>query len=360
MDENEIISEEDNLEEIDSEEIDKEQTENKSFEIISYGADYTLSVLYEKLKNDEIKIPEFQRNYVWKPKQASKLVESFLLGLPVPGIFLANDKESGNLLVVDGQQRLRTIKAFRDGKYPTTEDPFYLIEVQDKWKGKLYKDLEPFDRKKFDDSILRATIIKQIDPNDNTSIYHVFERLNTGGTILQNQEVRNCIYYGKFNEFLHKLNQDLKWRTMYNMLSPQKRRKDEELILRFFALFFDFENYFKPMNSFLSDFMSRKRNPSDKELESMKELFLETIYFIEKKIGISAFRPRRNLNIAAFDSIMYTVAKYKENLKVDIDKQILNLFRDLDYSLSISEGTTDPEVIKTRFDIAKRYLVENV
>ena len=148
MDKQELTNnEEDDLEEIQSEEDDKVLTENKAFEIISYGADYTLSVLYEKTKNGEIVTPDFQRKYVWKPKQASKLVESFLLGLPVPGIFLAKEKDSGNLLVVDGQQRLRTIQSFRDGKFPITDEQFYLMDVQDKWAGKTYKTLEPVDRK---------------------------------------------------------------------------------------------------------------------------------------------------------------------------------------------------------------------
>ncbi len=358
MDDQEMTNnEEDNLEKIDSEEDDKTLTENKTFEIISYGADYTLSVLYEKLKNSEIITPDFQRKYVWKEKQASKLVESFLLGLPVPGIFLAKDKDSGNLLVVDGQQRLRTIQAFRDGKYPIKDETFYLIDVQDQWQGKTYKDLEPVDRKRFDDSILRATIIRQVDPKDNTSVYHIFERLNTGGTTLQNQEVRNCVYFGKFNNLLHELNKDKKWRVLYNMPLPQKRMKDEELILRFLALFYDFENYEKPMNTFLSNFMGKKRNQSDDELKAMKKVFLETISRIEKEVGLPAFRPKRNLNIAAFDSIMYTVAKNKGSLKSDLKEHILQLFKDSDYLKNITEGTTDPETISSRLSIAKKYLV---
>ena len=360
MDEQEMTNnEEDNLEKIDSEENDKILTENKTFEIISYGADYTLSVLYEKLSNKEIIRPEFQRKYVWKEKQASKLVESFLLGLPVPGIFLAKDKDSGNLLVVDGQQRLITIQAFRNGKYPDKDEPFYLIDVQDQWQGKTYKDLEPVDRKRFDDSVLRATIIRQVDPKDNTSVYHIFERLNTGGTTLQNQEVRNCVYFGDFNNLLHELNKNKKWRDLYNMPLPQKRMKDEELILRFIALFYDFENYEKPMNTFLSNFMGKKRNPSAEELQVMKKVFLDTIAHIEKEVGLPAFRPKRNLNIAAFDSVMYTVAKYKGNLKSNLKKDISELFKDPDYIKSITEGTTDRESISKRFSTAKKYLVQN-
>lgn len=360
---NDIPSEEDNLEEIPSEENDRLKTENKTFEIISYGADYTLSVLYEKLSKKEIITPEFQRKFVWKPEQASKLIESFLLGLPVPGIFLAKekteDKESGNFLVVDGQQRLRTIQAFRDGKYPVSDEPFHLIDVQDQWEGKTYKDLEPVDRKRFDDSVLRATIIRQVDPKDNTSIYHIFERLNTGGTILQNQEVRNCVYYGRFNDLLHQLNKDRNWRTLYNMSLPQKRMKDEELILRFLALFYDFERYEKPMNSFLSDFMGKNRDPPPQKLEEMKNIFLITINYIQKNIGLEAFRPKRNLNIAAFDSIMYTIAKYNPKFKPNLGEHIKELFKDEDYHKSITEGTTDPPTIAARFRLAKKHLVQN-
>lgn len=362
---NEEFEEDDQLDDISSEKEDSIKTENKTFEIISYGADYTLSVLYEKLVKKEIVIPEFQRKYVWKIEQASKLVESFLLGLPVPGIFLAkekekeSDKESGNFLVVDGQQRLRTIQAFKEGKYPLSDEQFRLIDVQDQWDGKTYKDLEPVDRKRFDDSVLRATIIRQVDPKDNTSIYHIFERLNTGGTILQNQEVRNCVYYGRFNELLHQLNVDKNWRTLYNMQLPQKRMKDEELILRFLALYYDFENYEKPMNSFLSKFMGKNRNPSPEKLQEMKDLFLKIVDFVNKSVGLDAFRPKRNLNIAAFDSIMYVIAKNNTNLKTNLKNSIIELFKNQDYIKNITEGTTDPETINNRFKLAKDFLVKN-
>lgn len=364
MNDNPECNDDDNvLEEIPSEENDKRKTENKTFEIISYGADYTLSVLYEKLSKKEIITPEFQRKFVWKPEQASKLIESFLLGLPVPGIFLAKeksgDKESGNFLVVDGQQRLRTIQAFKDGKYPVSDEPFRLIDVQDQWEGKTYIELEPVDRKRFDDSVLRATIIRQVDPKDNTSIYHIFERLNTGGTILQNQEVRNCVYYGKFNNLLHQLNIDKNWRILYNMSLPQKRMKDEELILRFLGLFYDFATYAKPMNSFLSSFMGKNRNPPLEKLEEMKTVFLNTISYVQKNIGLEAFRPKRNLNIAAFDSVMYVIAKNMSQLKTSLNVHIRELFNNETYKKSISEGTTDPETIATRLKLAKKYLVQN-
>lgn len=354
---NMINDEETNIEEIPSEEEDRDLSENKTFEIITYGADYTLSVLCEKMRNGEIITPDFQRKYVWKPKQASKLIESFLLGLPVPGVFLATDKATGNLLVVDGQQRLRTIEAFRTGKYPVNSENFYLIEVQEKWLNKTYKDLEPIDRKRFDDSILRASIIRQVDPKDNTSIYHIFERLNTGGTILQNQEVRNCVYFGKFNDLLHEINKDAHWRRIYNMDLPQKRMRDEELILRFFAIYFAYADYFKPMNSFLSKFMGDNRNPVQTKLDEMRKVFLDTIKYIESEVGMDAFRPKRNMNTAAFDSIMVTIAKYRAHLKPNPKDCIQKLFADAEYLNSITVGTTDPDSLNMRLELAKKYLV---
>jgi hypothetical protein len=347
----------DEFEKIESEEQDQ-NTDTSTYDIISYGADYTLSVLYDKMSKMEVLVPNFQRKYVWNLKQASILVESFLLGLPVPGIFLSKEKPTEDLLVIDGQQRLVTCKAFRDEKFPITEDTFRLKGVHEKWDGKKYTELPPADRKRFDDSILRATIVQQVKPEkDNTSIYHIFQRLNTGGTILQNQEIRNSIYHGKFNDLLGQLNRNNVWREVYNIGAPNKRMKDEELILRFFSLYYNFENYTKPMNEFMSRFMDHHRNPNDDQLKKMKSLFLDTIQFVKENIGSRAFRPKGNINGSAFDSVMYTISKYKDQLKENIQENTFKLSEDEAYLKAITEGTTDPETIQLRFNITKRYLV---
>jgi len=340
-----------------SEEEDREG-DTATYDIISYGADYTLSVFYDKMKKEELIIPGFQRGFVWNFKQASKLVESFLLGLPVPGIFLAKEKETGNLLVIDGQQRLVTCEAFRNEKFPITYEDFSLRGVKAKWEGLLYSQLDPVDRKRFDDSVLRATIIQQVNPEGDTSIYHIFQRLNTGGSVLRNQEIRNCLYHGKFNDMLHRLNRNKSWRSLYISALPHKRMKDEELILRFLSLYYNFANYSKPMNEFMSKFMDRNRNPDNTHIEQMEKIFNDTISFISREIGPNAFRPRGNINTAAFDSITYIVAKYRSRLKDNISENIAGLYKDTAYLEAILEGTTDPETIKRRFSIAQRYLVE--
>lgn len=346
----------DEFEKIESEEEDN-QIDTSPYDIVTYGADYTISVLYDKLEKNEIIIPEFQRKYVWKLEQASKLIESFLLGLPVPGIFLAKEINTNNLIVVDGQQRLVTIRAFINNKFPITEQPFKLKDVKDKWKNKTYLDLDASDRKSFDDSILRATIIKQISPQDNTSIYHIFERLNTGGTSLQSQEIRNCVYHGKFNNLLHELNELPKWRRLYGKEESHIRMKDQELILRFLALHYNSEIYKKPMNEFLSKFMNDNKNSSDEKLEEYRKLFEKTISFVHDKIGWEAFRPNVVINVSAFDTIMFVVSKYLDKLRPDLKEQLRNLFSDEEFKYLISVRTTDEENVKKRLELAKKYFL---
>lgn len=352
-----IEYDEDGFEIIPSEKQD-ETEDTSTYEIISYGADFTLSGLHDKMNAGKIIVPDFQRRYVWNINQASRLVESFLLGLPVPGIFLAKEKDTGNLLVLDGQQRLVTCKAFREEMFPITNRVFSLKNVNEKWVGKKYSELDTSDQNRFDDSVLRATITQQIHPEDDSSIYHIFQRLNAGGTFLQNQEIRNCLYHGNFNEMLKELNLNETWRNLYNSKKPNKRMKDEELILRFLALHYNFQNYSKPMNEFLSNFMDNNRNISMEDSERMKKIFIETISFIYEKVGIDAFRPRGNINTAAFDSITYVIANFKSELDYNISDNIKKLFQDIGYLKAIGEGTTDPETIKNRFEIAKKYLLK--
>ncbi|MFC2042413.1 DUF262 domain-containing protein [Chloroflexota bacterium] len=184
------------IEDIASEDEDAE-TGVPIYRIGSYPSDPTLEGLKTKREREEIIIPRFQRGWVWSPAQASRLVESFLLGLPVPSIFVYKEV-SGKQIVIDGQQRLRTIWGFFDGVLPGGS-PFYLRGVDPQWNGKKYENLNETDRIRFRDSILRVVIVEQLDPEDTTSIYHIFERLNTGGTGLTPQEVRNSSYHGPFN-----------------------------------------------------------------------------------------------------------------------------------------------------------------
>src|SRR5215204_3595126 len=177
---------------IESEVADQEAS-LRTYEILTYPADFTLEVLVQKFGRNEIKLAAGQRNYVWNQIKASKLIESFLMGLPVPPIYLYQDPDDGKLLIVDGQQRLKSIVYFFTGFFgeetETHKPEYFTLEGLDKdspYKGTTFKKLkegDPLAYSKLTNAVLRSFQMKQIFPKDDTSIYQVFERLNTGGMI---------------------------------------------------------------------------------------------------------------------------------------------------------------------------------
>src|SRR4051794_22340737 len=166
------------------------------FNITFYGADYPVETIVQRMLRNDFFIPDFQRSYVWSQKQASRFVESLLYGLPVPGVFLYREPGTGRHLIIDGQHRLKTLQLFYSGNFG--EKKFRLLDVARPWNGRTYEELEERDRLRLSDAIFHATIFKQEEPSeDDQSIYHVFERINTGGMRLSGQEIRTCLYYGQ-------------------------------------------------------------------------------------------------------------------------------------------------------------------
>ena len=234
------------------------------YTISSYGADYPVDGLVNRISRGDVYVPEFQRGFVWTAAQASRFIESLLLGLPVPGIFLFKELDTGKLVVVDGQQRLRSLEAFYNGVLRGRE--FSLRGVSEEYAGVTCKSLSEEDRRRLDDSIVHATVFQQDDPTDDrSSIYLIFERLNTGGIPLNPQEIRSCVYRGEFNNLLNELINEPNWGEIYG--EPSHRRKDQELILRFFALYEQGEAYERPMKGFLNDYMEAKRNPPNEWID---------------------------------------------------------------------------------------------
>lgn len=343
------------LEKIKSEQED-ERSEVALYKIIPYPADYTLQGLHDKWKEANIIIPPFQRQYVWTIVQASRLIESFLLGLPVPGIFFYKEPETGNLVVIDGQQRLRSIFSFFEGHMHDSRIPFRLREVDSRWDGRLYSELKPHDQQRLRDSVLRATIVEQLDPKDNSSIFHIFERLNTGGTTLRPQEVRNCIYSGPFNNLLINLNSDQNWRKLMGSDQVDRRMRDIELILRFFALTRAADQYEKPMKNFLSDFMKANRYASQEKVSDFTNLFRNVVDPVLSGLGRRPFHIRIGLNAAVFDSVMVAFAWRKKGAPSDIKTRYRELLGDDPFQTYVSSSTTDVEVVKKRIAIARKKL----
>ena len=331
-----------------------EENEEFRYSITSYGADYTIDSIVTRIEKGKIYVPKFQRKYVWKHIQASRFIESLILGLPVPGVFLSTEPDTGKLLIVDGQQRILSVANFYKGVFG--EKKFRLKGVQEDLEGLTYDDLKEADQNRLDDSILHATIIKQDTPSDDeSSIYMIFERLNTGGTILQPQEIRACVYHGDFNDLLSELVMNETWRKIFG--KENARMKEQELILRFFTLYFEFGEYKKILKSFLNSFMAKNRNLTIYSKETLSELFISSINIIFSALGNDAFRTGHRLNAAVFDSVMIGVAKRIATSSSDIDipklrDQYEELRRNEDYSIFVSSSTSSESSVKGRIDLS--------
>ena len=360
------MQETDQTDELAFEEIESEKADAASspsvFEINTYPADFTLEVLNQKNRNGDIKIPKFQRRYVWKQPQASRLIDSFILGLPVPQIFLYTDEDE-HLLVIDGQQRLRTISYYFEGYFgePGPDGKRTVFRLQglnenSSWTDKTFEELEESNKRKLRNAVLRAVIVKQLDPKDDTSVYHIFERLNTGGTQLTGQEIRNCVYLGRLNDLLVDLNTLKEWRKIVGKPNPDSRQKDVELILRYMALFHWGSKYKRPMKDFLSIFMRRNRSPTETLVSQETKRFTETCDTVLNALGPRPFNPRGALNAAVFDCVFATFARHLGAIPSDIATRYRGLLVDEEFDEVTRAHTTDEDAIRTRFDLAERTL----
>ena len=347
------------------------------YTIVSYGADYDVRGLVSRMEEDDIEVPAFQRGFVWTRRQASRFIESLLMGLPVPGIFLWRDPESQKLYIIDGQQRLRTLQAYyrgvllgREFKLPEPTSPYQTVHPR--FQNQSYRTLEDDDRRRLDNSIIHATIINQErPPTDDSSIYYIFERLNTEGTPLQPQEIRSTVYRGPLIELLARLNASPAWRTVYGE-APSPRLKDSELILRFFALYFanlDFPaaedagadsqeyGYARPMKEFLNKYCQANRYLSMQGEDELTALFESTLGIVANALGREAFRPGRALNAAVFDAVTVglgrRISQDGNSPPVDALKEAYaGLLANEEFITNYSRATADHESVRKRVELA--------
>ena len=337
-----------------------------TYSITSYGADYPVDSLVKRIEVKDIIVPTFgrsptnesnivgfQREYVWPRPKADRFIESLLLGLPVPGIFLVKEP-SGVFLVLDGHQRLYTLHAFYEGIIQGQE--YRLQDVQERFVGQRYKDLDTEDRRRLDDSIIHATIVRQDEPTeDQSSIYVVFERLNTGGVNLQPQEIRVALYHGELVRVLRELNDNVDWRALCG--GKSKRLKDMELILRFFAFYYYADQYRRPMKDFLNRYMATNRDLQCQNEKELRELFSNTVSVVREAIGSRAFRPIRAVNAAVVDSLMAGIAR-----RISHDREIKNrrqlqeqyekLMKTKEYIAAVETGTSQESNVEARQRLA--------
>ncbi|MEU6623349.1 DUF262 domain-containing protein [Streptomyces litmocidini] len=335
------------------------------YEITSYGADYPVDGIVKRLDRGDIQIPSFnpaytesdevrgfQRGFVWNRPQMDRFIESLLLGLPVPGIFLVREK-SNTLLVLDGQQRLRSLQVFYSGVHLGRE--YRLKYAQEPFFGKTYQELDDEDRRRLDDSIIHATVLRQDSPSGSQdAIYSIFERLNTGGSPLQPQEIRVALFNGPFLQVIGELNNDENWRVLYG--PPSTRYKDHELTLRVLALYEDVDQYARPVKGFLNSYLERNRQRTSEESAELAGLFLAASRHLNEAIGARTFKPTRALNAAVLDSVMIGTMKRLAHGEIT-DHEALKrahdeLMENQDYKAAVTFSTAAEESVLERISLA--------
>ena len=352
-------------------EVDDDYSDDSLFNISSWGADLSFRELITMYEDNELVKPELQRKYVWDRGEASRFIESILLGLPVPSIFLA--QSGSEKLIVDGYQRIMTVYDYVRGIFSTDNKIFRLSNserINARWRNKAFSELSMDDQRKIRSTTIHAIVFEQKKPeNDDTSFYQVFERINTSGRTLTAQEIRNCVYQGPFNSLLFELNDDQRWRELFGSTAPDSRMRDIEYILRFFLMKSDMvlnsENYQIPLKKSLNDYMHKHQHESPEGIEKMRGDFLQTISSVYDSFGNKAFKNyshskfSQKFHPAIYDSVMVATFLTREKdgevptVSEEAHKQLLS---NEEYSSLISKRTTDVENIKARIRLVGQFL----
>lgn len=318
--------------------------------------------LYRRYQRGNLVLrPYFQRRIVWDEKKKSRFIESMLLDLPLPYIFLA-EQPDGKTVVVDGQQRLNAIFEFLQGILTLKG-----LTVMTELEGKKFQDLDPDLQDHIESRGIPIVLIKK--DSDPEIKFNVFERLNTGAVQLNAQELRNCIYRGSYNDLLIKLSENPLFQELLGFAEPDRRMKDVELVLRFFAFYNrNYENYKKPMKRFLDKEMETHQNLPESEARRLERVFIQTLELVKyifgrehafRVIEISennAVRWHLKPNVALYDIIMYGFAINIESRHFIMrcadqihEALIILLVHDEKFVDSISRHTSDTDRVKYRF-----------
>lgn len=297
-------------------EIAKERT------VKTQSIEYDLETLVKKISKGIIKLdPDYQRRHRWNLETSSKLVESLILNIPIPTIYLSQDvdvdtdTEESRYSVIDGQQRLTAISQFFNNKFQLIG-----LKTLDSLNDCYYKDLPPFLIRRLEERTIKCL---RIDSTIDSQVkIDIFERLNSGSVKLEAQELRNAVYSGPFNDLCKKLSKDVNFKALLQIKDEEKenegekeqdnkvkKMQDVELVLRFFAMINgNYSNFKKTkekgFGDFLSDVMEKNNKLNAEELKALESKFTETMKIIRRDFGDIAF------------------AKYKfENQKIELQSK---------------------------------------
>ena len=339
--------------------------------LVIQAADMSLETVAAMVASGSIDVqPTYQRRERWKPHAQSALIESFLLNIPVPPVYLA-EEEFGTYSVIDGKQRLTTIKRFmRDEFSLTALDRFEELE------GLKFSEL-PVDLQnalRIRPYLRVVTLLKQSNPSLK---YEVFTRLNTGGVALKPQEIRNAMYRGKFNDLLIDLSaneflrQQLKIRTQRE--DAYVTMDDVEYVLRFFTMKEQWEAFSGDYRRSMDAYMDAHRRPSTRNLGAFRKLFSESLSRCHSLWGNRAFRRydpkagefRDQFLSAVFDAQMIAASQLQtaqvtrlQKKKAAVIAATKELFKDATFDDAVRVSTNTPSRVKFRVEAMHTVLTD--
>ncbi len=378
-------------------EIDSEYETNNviEYDITSSPRDLTPASIVDMVDSGIIEIPLFQRNYIWDIKKASKLIESLILGLPVPELFFYSEgDENSRYKIIDGQQRLLSIYFFLKGRFPRTQDSRIILGkeinsgcelerflsenkyftdfalqlnsekdgIKSRYNGLKYSNLDKDTQIKLRlRRYLRTVVVRQNKPDNNSSsMFEIFNRLNTGGAALNNQEVRASLYYCDFYKMISELNDFDGWRNLLGKPVKDLHSNDVELILRVLALLVDGDKYAPKMASFLNAFSQKSKSFDSSFIQFLKDIF---IAFIDacKNLEDKAFFRNGRFSKPFFESVFCATCEdsyKKHDINIgDIDAQSFNALKcDETFINNMQAGSSSSDSITNRRNRAKELL----
>lgn len=366
----------------------------REYEVTASPNDFNLSTLVSFIESGAIKIPGFQRNFVWDLKRASKLIESIIIGLPIPQIFLYEEGRN-SFLVIDGQQRLMSIYYFWKGRFPRKDKRSELRRVFDNeghipasylddddyfthFKLQLPENLPNHPNKlnrltyqtlselktTFDLRTIRNVIIKQNSPaGDDSAMFEIFNRLNSGGVNLKPQEIRTSLYHSEFYKLIYRLNALPKWRQVLGFEVPDLNMKDCEILLRGFAMLIGSKTYTPSMIKFLNDFSRRMKDTPQERLDYLEKLFRSFLGACSALPPKTFNGPKGRFNISIFESVFNAVCEGPFERQALVEQPvkpelIAALKQDSAFMEATQKAAAGSTSVETRLRIAREKLAQ--
>lgn len=299
--------------------------------------------------------PDFQREIVWSNPDQTRFIDSLTKQLPIPSMCISLDFKNDKRLVIDGLQRMQSIINFlSDDEWKLSVLP----DIDSRISGKTVYAVKTNSKDIYDRvqnvmipiTVIRCDYSKQ---THNEYLFTIFHRLNSGGTKLNNQEIRNCIYNGTFNYLLRELAKNSETKKLFG---PKSRFRNEEMILRFFAFYDKLNDYDGKLSRFLNEYMFEYRNLDEDSLASKKNLYLSTINLVYEKI----FEKHSGSSYGKtfIEGLIYGVSKNLDSLTDYTHQKMKALFEEFkhlpEFSVeNLQEGLSAKDKVLTRLGAAE-------